>query len=266
MTIPKITDAQLNDAIFDGVNTIFRRIQETLGQDAGDNAAMWFQGDEEYELNATLRDVFSRYAEYERKAMEEEAQPVPKWKVGDRVVLMRDEERFDHFVMPAGLIGVVTLVEVDTCHIRMEQPVEGAEHWDNELIIGRDDLYHMDQAELDAMFTVIGTDHEQVALAALSNCARVLAAISDSEGHESPDVKYAVNRASEVLKAADDRPKSSYTVWVREVLHRSFWIDANHREEVEELFQDFAAFEQRCDLVDEEVHERDIVNITQEDH
>ncbi|HSE46937.1 MAG TPA: hypothetical protein VLA89_16580, partial [Gemmatimonadales bacterium] len=55
-------------------------------------------------------------------------------RVGDRVVLRREVERFPHFTVTAGMTGEVVLIEAGNLHVRMDEPIVGAEEWDNEII------------------------------------------------------------------------------------------------------------------------------------
>jgi hypothetical protein len=62
-------------------------------------------------------------------------------KEGDRVELTEDFERFPHFIAKKGLAGVITEVGDLFVNIRLEEKVEGMEHWDNELHICHEDLW-----------------------------------------------------------------------------------------------------------------------------
>ena len=54
-------------------------------------------------------------------------------RVGDRFRLIREVSRFPDFVAPAGLTGRVTDDSDGRIRGRMDQPVPGAERWNNEL-------------------------------------------------------------------------------------------------------------------------------------
>ena len=54
-------------------------------------------------------------------------------KEGSRFTLIREVDRFPEFVAPPGLMGMVTAVSGGTIRAKMDQPVLGAESWDNEL-------------------------------------------------------------------------------------------------------------------------------------
>ena len=54
-------------------------------------------------------------------------------KGGSRFTLIREVDRFPEFVAPPGLTGMVTAVSGGTIRAKMDQPVLGAESWDNEL-------------------------------------------------------------------------------------------------------------------------------------
>lgn len=70
----------------------------------------------------------------------------PALKVGDRVVLRRDVERFPHFIAPKGATGTV----VDTpshplgaYSVLLDQHLSGAESWDNEVVWSESDIDHL---------------------------------------------------------------------------------------------------------------------------
>lgn len=52
---------------------------------------------------------------------------------GTKVRLGRDVERYPHFVAEAGLTGTVTTFSDDLVVVRLDDPVSGAEEWDNEI-------------------------------------------------------------------------------------------------------------------------------------
>lgn len=53
---------------------------------------------------------------------------------GSRVRLKQDIERFPHFFVPAGATGTVSCADDDaTFWVRMDEHIEGAECWDNEI-------------------------------------------------------------------------------------------------------------------------------------
>lgn len=52
---------------------------------------------------------------------------------GSRVRLKRDVERYPHFVAPEGLTGTVVECEEEIVSVRLDEPVEGAEEWDNQV-------------------------------------------------------------------------------------------------------------------------------------
>jgi hypothetical protein len=56
-------------------------------------------------------------------------------KLGDKVRLHSDADRFSNFIIPAGATGVVTEVNADIIVIKMDEPFEGGEDWDNSLQI-----------------------------------------------------------------------------------------------------------------------------------
>lgn len=52
---------------------------------------------------------------------------------GDRVRLRRDVERYPHFTVPEGQTGTVVEASDELIAVRLDEPVEGAEEWDNQL-------------------------------------------------------------------------------------------------------------------------------------
>ena len=53
--------------------------------------------------------------------------------VGTRVELVRDVDRFPHFIAPKGAQGEVVYADEHTISVRMDELVPGAEEWDNEV-------------------------------------------------------------------------------------------------------------------------------------
>lgn len=52
---------------------------------------------------------------------------------GQRVRLAREIERYPHYVAPAGAEGTVTKNDKDLIAVRLDDQLEGAEEWDNEV-------------------------------------------------------------------------------------------------------------------------------------
>lgn len=52
---------------------------------------------------------------------------------GARVRLQHDVERYPHFIAPEGALGTVTDIDPDFFVVRLDERVEGAEDWDNEV-------------------------------------------------------------------------------------------------------------------------------------
>lgn len=50
---------------------------------------------------------------------------------GTKVRLTRDVERYPHFTAEAGLTGTVTKFDEEIVAVRLDDPVPGAEEWDN---------------------------------------------------------------------------------------------------------------------------------------
>lgn len=53
--------------------------------------------------------------------------------LGKRVKLKREVDRYPDFVAPEGMTGVIVMMENDFIRVQMDQPVYGAEPWDNEV-------------------------------------------------------------------------------------------------------------------------------------
>jgi superfamily I DNA and RNA helicase len=56
------------------------------------------------------------------------------FKVGDKVVLARDVERFPSFIAKAGMTGTISRVEDNgDLAARMDETIAGCEEWNNEI-------------------------------------------------------------------------------------------------------------------------------------
>ena len=65
------------------------------------------------------------------------------FKVGDRVKLLRDVDRFPDFIAHKGATGTVCCVEINgDLAVTMDDHIDGAEEWDND--IGWYDVYSDD--------------------------------------------------------------------------------------------------------------------------
>jgi hypothetical protein len=53
--------------------------------------------------------------------------------VGTKVRLRHDVDRYPHFIAPKGATGTVTKVDDEVLIVSMDQPISGAEDWDNEV-------------------------------------------------------------------------------------------------------------------------------------
>lgn len=76
--------------------------------------------------------------------------------VGTRVRLTRDVERYPHFVAEAGMEGTVTEVSEERVAVQLDDPVPGAEEWDNEI------HWYKDQFEGETFGEVFRGDVEPV--------------------------------------------------------------------------------------------------------
>jgi len=64
---------------------------------------------------------------------------------GSRGRLRRSVDRFPHFVAQAGATGTVTEATDALIALRMDEPLSGAEEWDNEVCWTSDDIETADQ-------------------------------------------------------------------------------------------------------------------------
>jgi hypothetical protein len=53
--------------------------------------------------------------------------------IGTRWRLTRMVERFPHFTAPAGAVGVITRSEAFSIALKLDDHLDGAEEWDNEV-------------------------------------------------------------------------------------------------------------------------------------
>jgi hypothetical protein len=49
------------------------------------------------------------------------------------VRLAHDIERYPHFIAPRGALGTLVATDDATIAVRLDEPLEGAEDWDNEV-------------------------------------------------------------------------------------------------------------------------------------
>ena len=57
--------------------------------------------------------------------------PVPNAKVGQRIILAREIERFPHFAAPAGLRGTIVQASESSIGAMMDNTIVGCEEWNN---------------------------------------------------------------------------------------------------------------------------------------
>jgi len=57
----------------------------------------------------------------------------PLFYIGARVRLRHDVDRYPHFIAPAGALGTVTTIDDVYC-VRMDDNIDGAGDWDNEVL------------------------------------------------------------------------------------------------------------------------------------
>lgn len=107
----------------------------------GDNFTEPHDSDRENGPNAG--DAEQDYLDHVRK-MEERADNRPA--VGAKVLFIDAVDRYPHFTVPAGATGTVTNSDDDYYAVKVDQPIAGAEEWDNEVIwsIGDDEEPAMD--------------------------------------------------------------------------------------------------------------------------
>lgn len=84
-------------------------------------------GDLDATITDTLREAVTRWVE-----LNVPTRQAPK--VGDRIRLAHDVDRYPHFVAPKGSTGEVVIVDGDTICARMDEHIPGCEDWDNEVV------------------------------------------------------------------------------------------------------------------------------------
>jgi hypothetical protein len=70
------------------------------------------------------------------RAREDRAMPRPI--VGERLVLIRDVDRYPHFVAARGSRGTIAEVSPEAVSLRLDEQLPGAEEWDNEIVWSAD--------------------------------------------------------------------------------------------------------------------------------
>jgi hypothetical protein len=93
---------------------------------------------------------------------------------GQRVISKCDVDRYPHFVIPEGSKGTVTSREDHLILVKMDDPIEGMEDWNNELQITDDNFVYSGsktideelRTEFDLIVEIRGesfkyTDHQQ---------------------------------------------------------------------------------------------------------
>jgi hypothetical protein len=74
-------------------------------------------------------------ADGERGPVCDAGHDVLDYAVGSRLVLKHDVDRYPHFIAPKGATGTVVHSEWgEVFCVRMDEPIPGAEDWDNEVI------------------------------------------------------------------------------------------------------------------------------------
>lgn len=53
---------------------------------------------------------------------------------GTRVRTTQIIDRFPHFIVRPGMEGIVTICNEQTIAVKMDEPIKGAEEWNNEVI------------------------------------------------------------------------------------------------------------------------------------
>lgn len=54
--------------------------------------------------------------------------------VGERFALIRDVDRYPHFIAAAGSKGTIVEDSAEAVSLRLDDPLAGAEEWDNEIV------------------------------------------------------------------------------------------------------------------------------------
>jgi hypothetical protein len=79
-------------------------------------------------------------------------------RVGQRAKLGRIAERFPHFSMPGGAAGTVTEATPDLIALTMDEPIPGAEEWDNAICWSGDDAAQYPGAPAEQIATAFHVD------------------------------------------------------------------------------------------------------------
>ena len=105
----------------------------------------------------------TRRAKICRERMEAEWEVVRKiheahkpFPVGARVVTLEPIDRFPHFMVGAGRTGTVSVSDDHTLAVKMDDPIAGAEEWDNEIVWYENDrLYAAEDIALAVPYAVM---------------------------------------------------------------------------------------------------------------
>lgn len=58
---------------------------------------------------------------------------LPFYTIGTRVRLRHDVDRYPHFIALKGMLGTVAIVQSGLIGVRLDEHLDGAEDWDNEV-------------------------------------------------------------------------------------------------------------------------------------
>ena len=83
-------------------------------------------------------------------------------RVGQRAKLGRIVERFPHFSMAAGSAGTVTEATPDLIALTMDEPIPGAEEWDNAICWSADDAAHYSGSPIEQIAAAFYADVEPI--------------------------------------------------------------------------------------------------------
>jgi hypothetical protein len=122
---------------FDWLMRMGARIRGLIAEEArpagtvADGRGGWAEGEhggppDDYMGNAD----FQAPEDYGRSEPDRGALPA----AGARVRLLHDVDRYPHFLAPAGSRGTVAMSDGEIFSVRLDEPLAGAEAWDNEIV------------------------------------------------------------------------------------------------------------------------------------
>lgn len=82
--------------------------------------------------------------------------------IGTQIMLRRSIDRFPHFVAESGSTGTVLEFSAEYIRVKMDEPIEGCEEWDNEIVWSADgddfDDFEQDIINMDTLLDKLTPD------------------------------------------------------------------------------------------------------------